>query len=184
MCWSVGSRQFLVAFQEGEQSFSGARNSALYRADGAVADLCRFFIGKAAGTYENEGFALFGRQSSQRTRHVGQFRRPRLPSIIACDPLGSVSVPRRLAPGPPAFGVELVAKNREQPRLHISSGFEGLTRLPGLDERFLRKVIGALRPAGKRSGKGAQERNERQQFVLERLGVKVRPARRRVRVAR
>ena len=56
------------------QSDAGTVDPALDRADGAPADLCRFFVGKSGGADQDEGFALLSRQLFQRPAELFHFQ--------------------------------------------------------------------------------------------------------------
>src|SRR6185312_17461956 len=102
----------------------------------------RIFIRKSARAHENESFALLVGQMLERAHRVGKFGRIDLVLAAPRNSLGRILVPRRLAPGAAAVGIELVAKNGEQPGLEVGAGLEAGAALPGLDQGLLRQVVG------------------------------------------
>src|SRR6185312_4242608 len=159
--------QPVFAVQNVYQSLAGARHPAFHRADGAFADGGRVLIGEAARAHQNKSLALFVGKTAQRPHRVGQLGRINLILGAAGNAFGGVLVPRRLAPGAAAVGIELVAQNGEQPGLEVGAGNEGGAALPGLHQCLLRQIVGRLRIAGQRASEGAQERHQPQQLILE-----------------
>ena len=156
-----------LAFEDREQRFARACDTAFHRADRAMADRSGIFVGKSARADEDRRLALLVRKLVERARRIGQFRRPGLSPRSTGNAFGRVLIPGRLAPCAPAIRIELVAQDREQPRFEIGAGREHVARLPGLDERLLREIVGGFLIAAERARKGAQKWNELQKTGLE-----------------
>src|SRR6185503_14930790 len=83
-----------------------------------------------------------------------------------------ILIPGRLPPSSTTVGIELVAKNREEPRFQVGTGREHVSRLPSFYQCLLGQVVCSFLIATQRAREGAQERNQVQQIMLE-LGIVV-----------
>src|SRR5579885_2498657 len=158
--------------QRGQQRLAGARNAALHGAYGAIANRRRRFIGEPACADQNERFPLLVGERTQRPGGIRKLGRRGLFARCPGNPFCRILVPGGLPPGAPAVRIELVAQDREEPGLQIRAGCEHAPRLPGLNKRFLRQIVGCVRISAERTRKRAQEWNQLQQPLLElRIGV-------------
>src|SRR5262249_21155138 len=66
-----------------------------------------------------------------------------------------------------------VAQDGEQPCLHIGAGLERALLRPGLHDRILNKVVGAVVTSGQRHAESAQTAQAGQQRTLEVLVIAI-----------
>ena len=133
-----------------------AVDAALDRADRAAADLRRLLVGKAGRPDQDQRLALV----------VGKLRerRAKVLHVHMAVLLGMGREPRRiaavgvldLAPPLAALGEIGVAQDGEEPGLEVGPFLERLQMVPGLEQRFLHEIVGALLVAAKRNGESAQ----------------------------
>src|SRR3569833_464674 len=133
------------------QGLARAGNPALHRADGAFADGRGVLIGEAAGANQDQRLALLIGKMLEGAHRVGQFGRMNLILAATRNAFGRVLVPGRLAPGPAAVGINMIAQDREKPGLQIGAGNEAGPALPGLDQGLLRQIVGGILVAGERA---------------------------------
>jgi hypothetical protein len=160
-----------AAFDRCRQRGAGAGDAALDRTDCHTADIGHFFVADMAHCRQDQHFALRRGQRCQRAQHVGGFhpallRRRRVEQALRLDLVIIADKPHA-----PALAEIDVAQNGERPCVEARPGDKMFARGPGLEQGFLRQVIGHFATAAQRPGKGAQMGNRgRQFFVKLRIG--------------
>ena len=120
------------------------------------ANLRSLLIREPLGSHQQERFALFEGQLGQGTPEVLQikmsalFRQASQASRIAS--LWVFHLTASLAEG----GVELVALDREQPRLQVGAGLKAGDVAQGTGDRLLHQVVSRINTAAQRDGKRPQ----------------------------
>ncbi len=147
---------------------AGAADTAFDRADGAIADVGGFFVGKTRGADQDQGFALIFRQLVDRLLEVFHVELAHLFGV-ARKPLGHCAfgignLPLALA----HLAIELVAQDGEEPALEIGAGRKGGTLVPGPDEGFLDEIVSLVGSADQRHRKSAEIGN-----YSQKLGAKI-----------
>ena len=161
-----------IVAEQLDQPVARARNAALDRADGHLADIRRFFVRQPGGAHQDQRFALIDRQLLQRAAQIAQMqlrvviRRDR--HLAGADAVRILDLELAMA----QLRVVAVAQDREQPRLQVAAGLELLAVGPRLEHRVLHQIVGARRIAAQRAAEGAQRRQQRrhlfQKFVVTR----------------
>ncbi len=153
--------------KEFSKAGAGAVDPALDGAQLGPADPGDLLVLQSLCPREENGLALLGREPRKSPCEVSQVKIFIL-SREGREHAGHHAVRVLDLPPPPAFeGVELIAEDREEPRLQAGARLEFVDLAQPPDNRLLHEVVGKIDIAGQRDREGAKPRKGRKQAVAQ-----------------